>query len=378
MKKLAIGFLTLTVLLIGCDAESYPASAQETPNEVSVASVDFSDTAGHWAKAGIDSAVKAGYVDGYQDGTFKPDYNVTRAEFVKMLLTATKQTISAAKPNSAWFTPYTDFATTSGIYHTNDFPADKFNDQLTRVEMAKLAVRYLDKTTRPQAANLYDTSAMYKAVSLGVIQGLVGGELGSDQFTTRAQSVTIIERILTASIGKTLPVDKLAFGNADLALTGSNTRVYMKTPSVPLPVKYSYSSSIDVMVSEIRVSDMDDKDDPVAKRIIAVDPNNEKRNAKLKGKLIVGLNVVIDNKSVGQEPSLDLYSSVLSMIGLGAIGDGSSIYWMDTTKVGKTEGWILYTVDKALNAKGLDGTLPFPLFLTVNGKEIYLTDVTKK
>lgn len=42
----------------------------------------FSDIKGHWAEKYIASAVKKGWVSGYEDGSFKPDQHITRAEFV--------------------------------------------------------------------------------------------------------------------------------------------------------------------------------------------------------------------------------------------------------------------------------------------------------
>jgi hypothetical protein len=63
---------------------------------------------------------------------------------------------------------------------------------------------------------------MYNATKKGLIQGLDAGALAPDNTTTRAQSVTIIERILTVNSGGTLEVDKYALGNAELALKKTN------------------------------------------------------------------------------------------------------------------------------------------------------------
>ena len=43
------------------------------------------DIDGHWGKKYIESAVRAGFITGYGDGTFKPDREVNRAEFVTMV-----------------------------------------------------------------------------------------------------------------------------------------------------------------------------------------------------------------------------------------------------------------------------------------------------
>ena len=48
----------------------------------------FSDTGSHWANKYIAAAVNAGIINGYPDGTFKPDNTVTYAEAVKMAVCA--------------------------------------------------------------------------------------------------------------------------------------------------------------------------------------------------------------------------------------------------------------------------------------------------
>ena len=45
----------------------------------------FPDINGHWAKDYINQAANKGFVNGYEDGTFKPDRNITRAEAVTLV-----------------------------------------------------------------------------------------------------------------------------------------------------------------------------------------------------------------------------------------------------------------------------------------------------
>jgi hypothetical protein len=45
----------------------------------------FKDIAGHWAEVSIQQAKAAGYMNGYADGTFRPDQTLTRAEAVMIL-----------------------------------------------------------------------------------------------------------------------------------------------------------------------------------------------------------------------------------------------------------------------------------------------------
>lgn len=56
--------------------ELVPA-AEETP--------DFRDMKGHWAQKAVDQLTLAGIIEGYPDGTFRPDDEITRAEMTVMV-----------------------------------------------------------------------------------------------------------------------------------------------------------------------------------------------------------------------------------------------------------------------------------------------------
>ncbi len=70
---------------------------------ITVVSADksFSDlNTSHWAYANIQTLVNDGTINGYQDGTFRPEAKVTRAEFVKMV----------GKTTKAFETPFDDIS----------------------------------------------------------------------------------------------------------------------------------------------------------------------------------------------------------------------------------------------------------------------------
>ena len=48
-------------------------------------SSDFTDINGHWAKAEIERAATLGWIQGYSDGTFRPNNNITRAQAMTMI-----------------------------------------------------------------------------------------------------------------------------------------------------------------------------------------------------------------------------------------------------------------------------------------------------
>jgi hypothetical protein len=88
--------------------------------------------------------------------------------------------------------------------------------------MARISVRSTDATLQDKAVTIDDRLLTYNAAKTGLIQGLAYGELGTDKSTTRAQSVTIIERILAVNGGGKLEVDKYALSNAEIAWHKTN------------------------------------------------------------------------------------------------------------------------------------------------------------
>lgn len=65
---------------------------------IGASAAKLTDINGHWAKKYIEYGVDKGYINGYTDGTFKPDGTVTRAEFSKMINNAVK--ISSKKDSA--------------------------------------------------------------------------------------------------------------------------------------------------------------------------------------------------------------------------------------------------------------------------------------
>lgn len=188
----------------------------------------FTDVkAGHWAKNTIQSAVNKGYVSGYPGGLFKPDQAISRSEFIKMVVSALD--LPTDKANGSWYEPYVKAAQAEGMYSSADYTNSEaeWNKNITRKEMAKIAARAIGQTTNE------DDKWMYLATKAGLITGLGKGELGENKTTTRAQSVTIIERILTVKNGGQLPVDKYAVGSAEIAWHGTNIFTVMPEMLVP-------------------------------------------------------------------------------------------------------------------------------------------------
>lgn len=54
-------------------------------DELAAAESNFTDISGHWAENAINAAYGAGWVGGYEDDTFRPDQNISRAEAMALI-----------------------------------------------------------------------------------------------------------------------------------------------------------------------------------------------------------------------------------------------------------------------------------------------------
>ncbi len=109
---------------------------------------DFSDIANHWAKSEIESWIEKGFVKGYEDGTFKPNKNVSRAEFMAMVNNAsgfTKQDAVSYSdvPANAWFYSEVAKAKAAGYISGYTDGTIKPNSPISRQEAASIIVRLL-------------------------------------------------------------------------------------------------------------------------------------------------------------------------------------------------------------------------------------------
>ena len=107
-----------------------------------ILAVSFSDLGTHWAKASVEYLAGKGVINGYADGTFKPDNKVSRVEFIKMLdetfgLTATTSLSYTDVANSKWYYTYVAKAAAQG-YLLNYGTALNPDGELSRQEAAAL------------------------------------------------------------------------------------------------------------------------------------------------------------------------------------------------------------------------------------------------
>ncbi|MDU0204092.1 S-layer homology domain-containing protein [Paenibacillus sp. MAH-36] len=240
-----LGMTVLCAITIGYDVMN---SSAQSPTL-------FKDTYQHWAESSIQNAVQKKYVDGYEDGTFKPDVPISRAEFIKMLAMAMGEKVNKIE-GDGWFQPYVDRLKSQGIIPA-EFP-ERYNEPLQRFEMSILSVRSVDKTLK---------GSMVDSTKMGLIHGVSRTDLDVYGTSTRAQAITIIERILATKNGENLQVDKYAASAAEIAATGSNVGTMLGLKAREVGTEWPYGTGVTVKLNQLIIADPSDPDDPYMKLI---------------------------------------------------------------------------------------------------------------
>ena len=179
--------------------------------------VTFSDVDGHWAKTYIDILQPAGIINGYADGTFRPEKPITRMEFIKIVVSVVGGAMRAPVTGEYWGMPYIEYALSQKLITDSEYGGltiDALNQNINREEMSGIVVAALelkgitassaDMDTAKSTLTDFDTgSSEYylkslSAVALGIITGF-----SEDQTfrplnnATRAQATTVVHRMMT-------------------------------------------------------------------------------------------------------------------------------------------------------------------------------------
>lgn len=188
--------------------EPAPATPSTTPGQEVEITGPMSDLTNHWAQDAIQQAVELNIVNGYEDGKFHPNGEINRAEFTVLLnraleLEAGKETFNFTDENEIpeWVKPHLAAVVGSGIiggYEDGTFRADR---KITRAELAVMIVRALHLKVDPNATSSFaDADAIpvwaraevAAASRAGIISGREHNAFAPDASATRAEAVSLI------------------------------------------------------------------------------------------------------------------------------------------------------------------------------------------
>ena len=198
----AVGTVTVTATN---EASSVQGSTLVTVAEPLVPPVMvLSDINGCWAETNIKVLVDAGAISGYADGSFKPDTNISRAEFAVVLVKAFNLEAAGGKvfidTAGHWAQDY--IATVQALSVVNGYNNDYFgpNDLITREQMAVMIVAAAKLEALSPATTFSDDneisawakSGINTAVANQIISGYPDNTFKPQGSATRAEAVTAI------------------------------------------------------------------------------------------------------------------------------------------------------------------------------------------
>ena len=188
----------------------------------------FSDIDNSGYREGIEKAAAKGIINGYADGTFKPNAQVTRAQFITMLYrVAGSPEVEIPEGKTEIELGFTDADTISDEYKTavawgvqngiiKGYEDDTFrpNQAISRAQMVTMLYRYLtledvwgaasdemkatyDFTDKDDIAAPFVEAVNYMA-NMEFIKGFGDGHFGPNETVTRGQAATVFARIFDA------------------------------------------------------------------------------------------------------------------------------------------------------------------------------------
>jgi len=175
----------------------------------------FSDVVDHWAETYINDAKDGGYVEGYEDKTFKPDQYITRAEAAKLVAMWLDANIGEEACNADlfsdidcadWYAKYVTYLSDAGViegYGDGIFgPANNIN-RAEALKMMLIAKALQDSNIADIINPFSDVSTdqwFYNYVMVGyklsIVQGYEDGTFGPAKNVTRAEFTKIFVETL--------------------------------------------------------------------------------------------------------------------------------------------------------------------------------------
>lgn len=221
MKK-ALILWTVLLVVIGFTLENVKGVSTKAAANTN-AKVSFHDVKGHWAKTEIELLTSKGVINGYPDGTFKPEGTISRAQFSKILsglMGFESNNLSFSSIKGHWSESYINGLVEEGIIVTDEYSNGYYpNGPITRIEMAKMLGRALVKESLlwndtlsgfeqrralklpfKDQSELSPSDKTYIALvnSSGIVGGREDGTFNAKGLATRAQATVMLNRYLTA------------------------------------------------------------------------------------------------------------------------------------------------------------------------------------
>lgn len=175
----------------------------------------FSDMAScPWAEEAVNYLFEKGIVSGRDDGSFDPNGSITRAEAVKLLVTAFGLTEEGEElsftdvPSDRWYYRYIRIAFAAGLISGVSESEFAPETEVSRQDMAVLLDRVMNRENTEEAFDFsdgeqiadYAKQAVANLAALGVVSGTDEGSFEPSRNTTRAQAAKMLYEIIRTEV----------------------------------------------------------------------------------------------------------------------------------------------------------------------------------
>lgn len=164
----------------------------------------------------LDKSEHFAYIQGYKDGTIRPNRNISRAEVATIffrLLTDESRTQNWASTNqysdvadSDWCNVAISTLSNMGVLKGYADGTFRPSEPVTRAQFAAIAARFSDAVTQGSATfsdvpeTYWAAKEIAKAEQLGWIKGYSDGTFRPGKTITRAEAITMINRVLKRAV----------------------------------------------------------------------------------------------------------------------------------------------------------------------------------
>lgn len=168
-----------------------------------------------WAEEAILFLCERGVINGNPDGTFKPNDNITRAEFVKLIATAMGLSVSSADvafgdvSADSWYAPYVAAVSLEGIVNGDEYGNFNPEANITRQDMVTMLYRAVGAesgkaskisfTDRGKISDYAEAAVGYFA-GKAIVNGFEDGSFGPLQNATRAEAAMIFYKLIKTEL----------------------------------------------------------------------------------------------------------------------------------------------------------------------------------
>ena len=224
---------------------------------------DFVDVnASNWAHEYIIDMADTLNIEGYPDGTFKPNNSITVAEFTKLFVSLLHEEhqIDQSFEGNHWSDKYRKKAIEQEYILVGEFDQEDLDREITRQEIARMVSRVfddvdIDGSTKNTIKDFNTIADVYqnhilKAYQLGILNGYTDGTFKATGKATRAEALKILS-VMNEVMNAPEPIEPAEPSKPSDNISSNDSNIPEILTQIPLSQPYDYT---DILSNERMVA----------------------------------------------------------------------------------------------------------------------------